>query len=228
MGSAWGGASRTVLGALCAGASKVSSAVSGRTYRRPISFRVAALQASVSEEVNLGAQNLGTMTGVAIRDATGNADEHDESVHPGLDDLGFITLRTWDDAGVSVNRPRLFSPPGSDFQLVPHRRVLNLAHAALRSYFKLRTSKPVLVNAETGFILETEALEIEAGATEAMRAVLRAKPKASAVLFTLSRTDNLLSTKTMTGQGRVAPLAYPEFINVDVGFYNPALVVQSA
>jgi hypothetical protein len=129
---------------------------------------------------------------------------------------------------VYVNRPRIFSAAGSDFRLVPHRRVLNLGHAALRAYFLRRTSRPILVSAATGFILEEEALEIESGARAAMRAELLAKPKASAILFTLSRTDDLLTTQTLTGQGRVVPLAYPEFINLDLGFFNPALQVIAA
>jgi hypothetical protein len=216
----------TTRGVLCAGASKTPSAVNGRVYRRPVSFAYAALEASVSEEVDTAAIDVGLLN-VSIRDANGNADEHDESLNPGLDDSRAMVLRTWgeDAQGVYPNRPRLFSSNGSDFQLLPHRRVLNLAHRALRAYFVRRLSKPVLVDKTTGFILEHEALEIEAGAKAAMRAVLLAKPKASDVQFALSRTDNLISTKTMTGQARVVPLAYPEFINLDLGFLNPALTV---
>ncbi len=215
-----------VYGALCAGAEKLTSSVSGRKYRRPVSFAYAAREASVSEEVNTADINLGPLAGVSIRDANGNADEHDESLNPGLDDARFVTLRTWDGlGGVYVNRPRLFSAAGSDFELLPHRRVMNLAHAALRSFFLRRVNKPVRVDATTGFILEADALEIEAGARAAMRSALLAKPKASGIQFALSRTDNLLSTKTFTGTGRVIPLAYPEFIDLEVGFLNPALQV---
>lgn len=221
-------AKATKYGSLYSGAQKLTSSVSGRKYRRPVSFVTAAREASVSEEINIADVNLGPLVGASIRDVNGNPDEHDESVNPGLDDARFAVLRTWDGiAGVYVNRPRLFSPEGSDFQLMPHRRVLNLAHGALRLYFIRRLNKPILVDKATGFILEEEALEIEAGALAVMRATLMAKPKASGVLFTLSRTDNLLSTKTLTGQARVIPLAYPEFINLDLGFFNPALQVQA-
>ena len=48
-------------------------------------------------------------------------------------------------------------------------------------------------------------------------------PKASGVGFTLSRTDNLLSTKTMNCTCRIVPLAYPEFIEAEIGFENPAI-----
>lgn len=224
--TAWA-AKASVRGSLCAGACKMISGVSGRAYRRPVSFAFGALQGGVSEEVDVADVNIGNLTGVSIRDANGNADEHDESLNPGLDDVRFVTLRTWDGvAGVYVNRPRIFSAEGSDFDIVPNRRVLNLAHGALRLYFIRRLSSPVRVSKTTGFILEVEALEIEAGARAAMASVLLAKPKASDVSFALSRTDNILSTKTLTGDARVVPLAYPEAVDLEVGFYNPALNAQ--
>ena len=218
----------TVHGEICSGAAKTISSVSGRQYRRPSGYTIGALEQSASEEINIADVNRGPVPGVSITDANGNPDEHDESLNPGLDDSRFTVFRTWDGLqGVYVNRPRVFSAAGSDFDIFPKRRVINIAHAVLRNYFIRRLSKPVRVDANTGYILETEALEIESGARAAMRAALLAKPKASAVQFTLSRTDNLLSTKTLTGNGRVIPLAYPEFIDLSVGFMNPALQIQS-
>ncbi len=221
-------AKASVHGVLCAGAEKLTSSVSGRKYRRPVSFVYAALEASVSEEVDVADVNLGPLTGVSIRDENGNPDEHDESINPGLDDARFTVLRTWDGIqGVYVNRPRLFSADGSDFQLLPHRRVMNIAHSVLRTYFIRRLNKAVRVDGATGYILEADAREIESGARAVLRAALLAKPKASAIEFTLSRTDNLLSTRTMTGSARIVPLAYPEQIELEVGFKNPALQVQA-
>lgn len=222
-------AKASVFGVLCAGACKLTSGVSGRKYKRPIAHLIAAREASLSEEQNSAAINLGALPGVSIRDSNGNADEHDESLSPGLDDARFTVLRTHDGVqGVYVNIPRIFSAAGSDFRLLPHRRVLNIAHGALRQYFIRRLNQPVLVDKATGYILEEDALEIEAGANAALRTVLLEKPKASSAIFVLSRTDNLLSTQTMTGEARVVPLAYPETINLSVGFTNPALQTVAA
>jgi len=221
------GSKATTQGSICAGACKLTSGVSGRKYRRSIGYAIAAAQA-VSHEIDIADVNLGSLPGVAIRDANGNIDEHDESVMPGLDDARFITLRTWDGyLGVYVTRPRIFSVDGSDFQLIPHRRVLNLAEAVLRNYFIRRLNRPIRVDPKTGFILEADAREIEGGALAAMRSALLAVPKASGVQFILSRTDNILSTNTLTGTARVIPLAYPEYINIEVGFYNPALAIAA-
>lgn len=218
----------TRFGELCAGAAKVTSSVSRRTFRRPVSFVVASREAAVAEHINIADLNLGALVGVSIRDANGNPDEHDESINPGLDDARFTTLRTWEGrSGVFVTRPRIFSSEGSDFDIMPKRRVMNLARRATRSYLELRLNQPIQVDRETGFILEEEALEIEAGGRAALAAVLSGAPKASAWSFVVSRTDNLLSTKTLTATTRVVPLAYVEFIEESIGFTNPALQVQA-
>lgn len=219
----------TVYGSLVAGGVKLTSGVSGRKYRRPLAWSFAAEQGVASEEENVADINRGPLVGAAIRDVNGNVDEHDEAINPGLDDLGFVTARTWDGyPGTYITRPRLFSPQGSDFQLVSHRRVLNLAETVLRNYFIRRLNRPVRVNTATGFILEADALEIELGALSALRTALLSKPKASGAQFVLSRTDNVLSNKTLTGTARVLPLANPEYINVSVGYYNPALSLLAA
>jgi hypothetical protein len=219
----------TTHGSMCAGACRLISGVSGRNYRRPIMFSVAAVQGDVTEEIDTADVNLGSLPGCSIRDLNGNVLEHDEAVNPGLDDARFVTLRTWDGyPGVYITRPRIMSTDGSDFQIIPNRRVLNLAALVLRSYFVRRLNRPIRVDPNTGFILEADALEIEGGATQTMRDALLAKPKASGVQFILSRTDNLLATKTLTGTARVIPLAYPEFINIQLGFYNPALFTTAA
>lgn len=224
----------TKYGMLCAGACDHTSGVSGRKYRRPASWPIGHIQASVKEHINVADVNLNTLPGVSIRDANGNPDHHDETLNPGLDDARFTVLRTWEGlAGVFVNRPRLLSTLGSDFYIMPYRLVMNRARVAARLYLIRRLNKPLLVSKTTGFILETEALEIEAGIDRAIADAIMAEPMASGGGFpggkfaSLSRTDNILSTKKLTGQGRIIPLAYPEFIDFDLGFSSPALQVQA-
>lgn len=222
-------AKSTKYGELCAGSCKLTSSVSARKYKRPISHLIGSLEANVSEEIAIANVGLGPIPGVSIRDTNGNADEHDEALSPGLDDSRFTTLKTHiGRQGVYVTRGRIFSQDGSDFDIMPKRRVMNLAHRALYNYFLDRLSNDVFVNPTTGFLTEAEAAEIETGATGAMGGELMQKPKASAVQFVLSRTDNVLSTKTITGQARVIPKGYTEFVTLDLAFKNPALSVQTA
>jgi hypothetical protein len=218
----------TSYGTICAAACRVPSGVSGRFYRRSPIFPVASAQ-SCYPEINTADVNRGALVGVSIRDANGNVVEHDEAVNPTLDAQRFLALRTVEGyGGVYINRPLLFSQIGSDFELIPHRRVMNMGKRTLRTYFVRRLNRPVRIDKATGYILEADALEIEGGANAALRSALMSRPSASDVKFTLSRTDNLLSTKTLTGTCRIVPLAYPEFIEIQIGFYNPALVTLAA
>jgi hypothetical protein len=221
-------AKATTYGAITAGSCEMTSGVSGNQYMKSISVLAGSLEAGVSQEVNTASVNLGALP-VTVMDSNGNPKYHNEYISPGLDDARFYTLRTFGDSpqGVYVTRPRIFSASGSDFQLVTHRRVINLAESVLAAYFVRRLNQPIRVDGVTGFILEEEALEIEAGALSAMESALLATPKASACQFSLSRTDNILSTSTLTGDARVIPLGYVEFINVSVGFANPALQVTA-
>lgn len=226
LSSAFGLKASTYM-ALAAGAQEMPSAVSGRKYRRPVSFVAGPLEASRSEEEDVANVLIGRLS-VGIRDANGNPKHHDEYANPGLDDARFYTLRTHEGrAGVYVNQPRLFSPQGSDFEFVPHRRVMNITRDALLSYFTERLSEIILVDRRTGFILESERLEMQSGALARLDAVLMAKPKASGREVAISKTDDLLSTKTLTVDARVIPGAYLSFINLSLGFLNPALRVQA-
>lgn len=216
------------FGSLCFGSEEVVSAISGRQYMRPISFGAASYEAASSAEVNQADVNLGPRLG-NITDTNGNPKYHDEALSPGADDARFYTLRTHNNlAGVYVNRPLLFSPQGSDFQLMPHRRVMDIAEDVLEAYFRRRLNSPIRVDSKTGFILPEEADEIEAGAEAELAAALLAKPMASGVSVILNRNENILTSKKLTGEARVVPLAYPEQVDLKVGFSNPALQLQAA
>jgi len=224
-------AKATTRGMLCAGAADITSGADFGAYRRPIVHAVAARLANVTEEIDLADINLGTLPGVSIRDTNGNPYHHDELANPGLDDSRFCVLRTHDDAqGVYVNNPRLLSTTGSDFEFAQHRRIMNLFREVLDRYFLRRLSRPIVVSRKTGKILESEAAAIDAECNALCDAVLMAKPKASdgginGKFVRVSRNDNLLSTKKLTGQGAIVPLAYPKTIELDIGFRNPALQI---
>lgn len=178
----------------------------------------------MSEEINVADVNLGPLPGVLLVDDLGRPIAHDEALNPGLDDARFVTLRTWEGIqGVYVTRPRLLAPSGSDFEIAPYRRVINIAKEALRLYLIRRLHRPIRVSRTTGLILERDARDIEIGGLAVLRALLGAQPKASDWEFVVSRTDNLLSTKTLTVTGRIIPLGYPEFIDFELGLANPAV-----
>lgn len=196
--------------ALCAGYAKIDSSISRRRYRRPPSLAVAPLAASVSEEIDLAELAYGPLPGVFIRDGNGNPDEHDELVFPGLDDARFLTLRSWEGrGGVWVNNPRLFSPVGSDFLYLQYGRVIDIACRIAREELEPILSRGVFVIPDGSGRIEPEtALSIEGQITGRLSAELIGSRKATAVVFTLSRTDDVLRTGELGWQVRVVPLAY--------------------
>jgi hypothetical protein len=213
---------------LATAACLLTSAISGRVYRRPASWPAAARQASVMPHINIADVDLGPLPGVSIRDANGMPIEHDESVFPGLDDMRYVTLTTHPRRqGVYVTLPRTFAPTGSDYEILPHRRVINLAREVLYDYLLGILHKPILVSRKTGLILPSVATAIELGGDAALAAVLFAEPMASGAYIKVSRTDNLLSVPRLNGDGKVLPLAYPRWINFGLGFENPAMQIEA-
>lgn len=230
-------AKATKNGVLCFGAAKITDGLDFNQYRQSTAVHIGMQIASLSEEIDPAWLVLGPAKGVDIRSAAGNPDEHDELVNPGADDARFSTLRTWEGReGVFITNARIFSSTGSDFEFVQHRRVFGILRRTLQAYFELRLSQPVDIDPKTGFILEEEALEIEAGADAACRGALLAKPKCAGGglegkktrFVKISREDNLLSTKTMTVSAGLIPFSYPKRIEITESFRNPALQLAAS
>ena len=167
----------------------------------------------------------GSLAGVSITENS-TPKYYDENVHGVADDARYITLTT-DDVlqGVYITNPNLFSPAGSDFKYLQHRRVMRAARRALNLYFKFRLSKDIFVNATTGFILESDAVEMENGATAALSAALG--NWVSGVSVTLARNNNILASEPISVTSEIIPKAYPKSFVVNQSFSNPANVVAN-
>jgi hypothetical protein len=215
---------------LTAGDCRISSQVDGGNYRAPFGWEHAVLTFSLQPHQVASAPAYGGVP-VSIRDSLGNVTSHDERVNPGLSsgNSRFSVASTYlEVSGVIPWRAQLFSAAGSDFDLHAHRRVLNRALSTIYVPMVRRIHIPVPVDAKTGKILETEAVEIERAIQTLLEDTLYGAPMVSSVLFTLSRSDNLLSTKTLTADLAITPLGYPDAIRVNVGFRNPALQTRLA
>jgi hypothetical protein len=203
------------------------SAVSGRDYRRPNIWGIAAKLFTVSPEIDVAQIDPpgGAIAGVTIRDANGNVRDHDEDYEPGDDDERMFALRTWNEfEGVYVNRPRTFCPRGSDFVLLPRGRVFDLCRKINRAYFLRLLSRGVPANATTGYIREDVARKWESGAQKSIWGVIGGVPMASSVNVIIWRTDNLLPEgAVMHVEFRMGPLVYVEQIGITSAMRNPAL-----
>lgn len=218
-----------------AGACRMLSSVPNRpawNLRVPAGVAVAPVYASVEPHIDIARTDLKALPGVQIKDSNGNPveDFHDEDATPGLDDAGFTTLRSHPgESGVFVNNPRIQSADGSDFIFVQYRRVMNILRTALQAYLRTRLSLDVRVQThgpKAGFILESDAREIELGANAAL---WRASKEGRYISggptderFTLTRNDPILQTQTLTYDARAVPLGYVKEISGALGFSNPA------
>ncbi|WP_437279345.1 DUF2586 family protein [Sorangium sp. So ce375] len=218
------GASASRRVALCAGGAKIDSSISRRRYRRSPALAVGALAAAVSEEIDLAELAYGPLPGVAIADGNGNPDEHDERINPGLDDQRFLSLRSWEGrAGVWVNNPRLFAPVGSDFLYLQYGRIVDVACTVARTELEPILNRGVLVRTDgSGRIDPALALAIEGQINARLGSALVGNRKATAVVFTLSRTDDVLRTGAIGWQVRVIPLAYLKKLNGKVALVASA------
>jgi hypothetical protein len=202
---------------LCAGYARIDSSIGARPrYRRPPSFAVAPLAASVSEEADL-AELAYPLPGVSLRDGNGNpvTSLHDEVANPGLDDARFLTLRSWEGRqSVYVTNPRLFAADGSDFLYLQYGRVVDTACVIAREELEPLLSKGVTVKPDgSGRISTEDAVAIEGPVNARLSSVLVGPRKATSALFSLSRTDDVLRTGTISWKVRVVPLAYIKLLS---------------
>lgn len=189
-----------------------SPSFGGDEIDRPVALSVLSRLLTKSEEVDPARVLDGALTNTIIDDDDGNAIWHDEAIYPGLDDLRFTTLRTFQgpDApqGVFVNNAPLFSPNGSDYVYVQHLRVMNAACSIAYQLLIQRLSIGVSKDPKTGFILEDDAQKIEQYVQGKLKNQLG--QKVSGISFTLARNDDLSSNAgaTITCTLAVQSLAY--------------------
>lgn len=206
---------------VCADGGDVSSFVRGIVLPRPTALVVAARGMKVDIAVEPAFVADGALDAIHIKDDEGNPKFHDEYLYPGLDDLRFTVLRSWDGRpGAYVNNTLLFSPSGSDYVFWPHARVMNKACTIVYQILSSRLSKGVRKNPATGFILEDEASEIEQLVNTALDGQLAQPQRVSGVRFTLSRDDDLTSNAgaTLTGKLDLSALAYVKKFEIKARF----------
>lgn len=211
-----------VRSAVAAGYYLTTSPLDGNKLRRSVAWPVSgrAINQKVSRE--LGAVIDGSLQGIEAPAGDGHY-YYDSRLNPDLDTARFLTARSLiGKRGRFVKNSNIMSQPGSDFDLVPNRRVMDVAckvtHYVALDFLNL----DVRVNPETGFILEKDRIDIQNRINQALTDSLVSTGNASAVEVIVSGTDNILSTRTLTITIKVTPLGYIKSIDVTIGFKNPA------
>ncbi len=214
-----------------AGHYQVSSPIDGHLYRRPASFVACARLMDRPIQEHAGRVRTGALKGIQIPSDTARVNldleeltYHDSRKSETLKAARFLTLRTRiGRPGLFVHVPAMMSSPSSDYQRWMHRSVIDKACDLTYEVLVDVLNDDLQLDPVTGFLLDKEAKAIESRLRSAFRDGLLAKRAASAVSATVSRVDNIITTKTLTVRVRVTPKGYVEGIDVTVGFTNPAL-----
>lgn len=204
----------------------LTSALTLRTERRSLAWAyTAALSAtklSIHPGETVASNGAGRLQGV--QDIY-----RDEDATPALDPSRFVTARTIRDLpGFFVTRGRMMAAPGSDFEQVMNRRVMDRACGVLRIALLDFVNSSVRIDKSTGHILERDAQTIDRLGTAKLEQALLDEDEVSAVVVSCSRTDDLLTGADLNVDASIVPKGYTENIDGTIGFQNPALAAAAA
>jgi hypothetical protein len=198
---------------VCADGGFLPSPIRGISMWRPTSLALAARIAKISLGTDAAYVADGPVDGFSITE-DGEAVCWDEATTPGLDDLGFVTLRTFARrAGCFIGNPRVFSPIGSDFVFDQQERCMCVAEE--RSYDFLteelsskKRKDPALGPGGEVYLLEADVAELEQKGTLDLKA--RLAGEVDDVRLVLSRVDDVgaASGAIVTASVEISSLVY--------------------
>lgn len=198
----------------CVDQCEVVSPSSGRRLRQPQAIPYAARLMTNDDSQDASAPADGALVATYLTTPAGARNYHDERVYPGLDALGFTTLRTWRGRprlpGIYVNNPRLLAGSSSDYQLFQHSALENRINEKIFALLVPRLSRGVLCDATTGRIRADVAKTIEDDINGILLSEFVTTKRCSGVKFMLSRTDDVLRTFQITFSNAFVPLGYPK------------------
>ena len=143
----------------------------------------------------------------------------------GLDDIKVSTLRTYaGKPGFYITQGRIKSADGSDFVYWPLRIIMDVACETAHDVQTTFIGRGVRTN-NNGTIDERDALRLEGEVQAALDAQLISPRNAegtdghvSAVVYRISRTNNVNTTSTIIAEVAIRPLGYIDYITTTLGF----------
>lgn len=202
---------RVVVGA---GTARLISAVSGRIYVRPAGWTLSARLAQTPPSESAAFVGRGPLSGIVSL-------VRDEYQTPGLSAQRFVVLTTYPGLqGFFVADDQTMAPVGSDYALLPNRRVMDRACQVAYSAL-LRQKSAKLDTKADGTLADTAAIAVESAIESPLRTALVATDDASAVSVAVNRSENVLASKNVTVSIAVRPKAYAKTITATIGFASP-------
>jgi hypothetical protein len=199
----------------------ISSSTPGRVIRRNVGIAYASRLCAIRPAEHPG--YVGSTKGKLANVASLYSNFGSASWSPDfLDSNRFVTARGFPGRGYYITRGNMMAPAGDDYSSVMNRRVMDVASTQAIFSAQPFLNKDLKVNA-AGTIYEPEAVAIESIIRSDEEAQLISTDNASSVEVTISRSERILTTKTMPMTIAIVPKGYAENIPILIGLINPAI-----
>lgn len=195
--------------------------------RRNLAFALACRQASFGGLIRGGPQTHagrvsdGPLSQIIVdptNDPTDGFNYHDDYIAPALDGARFCSARKRKGKpGFFIVEPRLMSPFGSVFTILPYGNVMDVGCSLLYQVGTENINADILLNTN-GTIAEDEAQRIESVARGALRDNMLARSMISDFTYTIDRTNNVKTTSIVNFAATLYARGYILEIDGTIGF----------
>jgi hypothetical protein len=192
-----------------------------RVFTRPVTWPIVARWAAVPISEKGAWVGRGSLPGVV------SVDQETLDAAEQMSDARFLALReVIGKDGYYLADDMTMAPVGSDFSLVPYRRIMDVACRVSRQKLLNYLHARILVHEDTGYIVESVAKAIEDDVNVALEAELvnpRPQQHATSARMVLTRDNDILSTQELLAETRIVPPGYAKDIVHTIGFINPTV-----
>lgn len=201
---------------------EVLNPISGFQLRRPFAWLVGPRAAAIDISQDVGWVDLGSLAGAVVSDEY--PIPQDGTLYPALDGRGYCyPMSRIGRSGVYASGGFMRVSSGDPYYRLATCQVLDEAIDQCVNQLMPYINADILANAD-GTILESEAAAIDARLNRALRETLvdvspkRISPADDGVYATVSRDNNIVSTRTLIVTVTLTPKAYLSAITLNIGF----------
>jgi hypothetical protein len=189
--------------------------------RRNLAFALACRQATLRPQNHAGRVSDGSLAQIIVdptTDPTDGFNYHDDFNAPSLDIARFTSARKRKGKpGFFVVNPKLMSPGGSVFTILPYGNVMDIGCSLVYQTGEENINSDIALN-PNGTIAEVEAQRIESVVRGVLRDNMLAKSMISAFSYVIDRSNNVQTTSEVNFACTLQARGYVLQINGTIGF----------
>lgn len=202
--------------------SQISTAELGAPrHRRPLAWSLAARQVTIPSQRHAGRVRDGSLSFIVIdsvNDPKDGFNYHDDFLAPTLDVARFTSARMRKGLpGYYIVNPKLMSPAGSDFDILPKGLVMDVACTVVHQVGQQEINDD-LRTTSAGTLYPPDAITIQNRILSKLKDATVAKSMCSAVGVVVDQTNNVQNTSTVNIAVTVQGKAYVLQEDVTIGF----------